>query len=686
MIEVELPDGTIAEFPDGTPRETIEKALQSRFQSETADPRNPDGTYGDPPEGMVLNPYTGQMTERALLEGSIAQRPNEGVATSAARGVGRGVTFGGVDELSGAVSAAIPGPGTAKERYDFGREYVRAAEGAAESRNPTAFPIGEIGGGMSAALGYGMPAMASRGMGGAMAGGSLVGGAEGLTYGALTGEGGKDRFKRAAQFGTAGAALGGAIPRVTASGKKLYDMGRDVVGGGVDAVRGRASAERANRAIAKTLMKSGKTVDEVGDALSTAAREGQPEYRAMDALGIAGQRRASSIARSGGDSAAEIADYLNQRQLDQPERVGAFVEDAFDLAGTSSNKTRRALTEGRDMAADINFGDIRASNQPVDIRGAIQEIDSRVQPFINADIDSPARKALANLRAQLAGKKGDASYELSDFSKVFAIRKQLRDDISEAFRAGRNELASDLRAVRQSLDDALAASNPSYKQAMDEFAASSRVIDAAEAGGMMARPGRRAIDTTEEFARMSPDEQAAARVGYGDKILTKVEASAGGANRARPLTSTKASQEASAMAVDPNLYQRRVGREMDMFETRNIAVGGSRTADNLEDIQELQGADVGPIISALRGDLKGAALTTGQRGINVATGMNDSTRQLIARALMSGSSDQIQTAVSQVQASKASEMAKKAIIDTLIRSAAVRNSEGLQAVVGRLVQ
>lgn len=32
MIEVELPDGSVAEFPDGTPQEAIKGALQKRFQ------------------------------------------------------------------------------------------------------------------------------------------------------------------------------------------------------------------------------------------------------------------------------------------------------------------------------------------------------------------------------------------------------------------------------------------------------------------------------------------------------------------------------------------------------------------------------------------------------------------------------------------------------------------------------
>ena len=31
MIEVDLPDGSIAEFPDGTPPEVMKRALQKRF-------------------------------------------------------------------------------------------------------------------------------------------------------------------------------------------------------------------------------------------------------------------------------------------------------------------------------------------------------------------------------------------------------------------------------------------------------------------------------------------------------------------------------------------------------------------------------------------------------------------------------------------------------------------------------
>jgi hypothetical protein len=50
MIEVELPDGTIAEFPDGTPHATIEAALY-RFGF-APEARKPEPPLPPPPPAM----------------------------------------------------------------------------------------------------------------------------------------------------------------------------------------------------------------------------------------------------------------------------------------------------------------------------------------------------------------------------------------------------------------------------------------------------------------------------------------------------------------------------------------------------------------------------------------------------------------------------------------------------------
>lgn len=59
-IEVELPDGTVAEFPDGTDNGTIERALQQQFQpaqaSQAAQPQQ------QPPASASANPYEGMQS------------------------------------------------------------------------------------------------------------------------------------------------------------------------------------------------------------------------------------------------------------------------------------------------------------------------------------------------------------------------------------------------------------------------------------------------------------------------------------------------------------------------------------------------------------------------------------------------------------------------------------------------
>jgi len=670
MIEIELPDGTIAEFPDGTSPDVIKGALQKRFGAPVKAPqRNPDGTYGQPPEGMVTDPRTGQMTERTLMANDMQMRGVSN-AESLITGGAQGATFGGADEAIGGINAIIPGEGSMADRYAFGREYARAMQDASRAENPYFHGAGEIGGGVATALTYGLPAMAGRSLGGAMGAGALMGGLEGSAYGFLSGEGGlADRGKNALTYGAAGAALGGAIPPVTALlGKGARAVG-DFVGGGVDAVTGRASTGRANRAIAKTLAQSGRSADDIDAALAAAAREGQTEFRAVDALGYPGQRRASAIVRSGGDSSADVRRFLDERQLNQSDRVSGFVSDAFDGSTATAKATRTALTAGRKASADLDFGSIRAAGEPVDIRGAIDVIDGKIAPFEKANISSPVRSIMKRLRRQLAGKGDNASYELSDFDKVFAIRKELRDNIDSLYRQGKNELAGDLKQVRDALDQAMETSSSTYRKAMDDFRKSSRVIDAVETGQSMVPGSVRHEDAVNQFQRLSPGEQAAARVGFGDKITARVADTRDTGNAVGPLNKVQFREKANAIAADPDLLGRRIARENEMVRTRELAAGGSRTADNIEDIKELAGADMGFLANVVTGRWGAAAGQVAQGLGRTATGMNDSTRQRIAKALLAQDATAFRAALKQVE----SASMRKSIVDAIARIGGIQN-------------
>ena len=138
---------------------------------------------------------------------------------------------------------------------------------------------------------------------------------------------------------------------------------------------------------------------------------------------------------------------------------------------------------------------------------------------------------------------------------------------------------------------------------------------------------------------MSSDQQAAARIGYGDDLMRRIEANtAPTANKAKVLQSLKRDEEAQAMTLDPPLYQRRLGRENEMWETQNRALGGSRTADNQADV-----ADVSSIAGGLGGAARSALnfqlgdATAGVAGAlgPVVRGQNDATRQKIVQILLS---------------------------------------------------
>ena len=279
---------------------------------------------------------------------------------------------------------------------------------------------------------------------------------------------------------------------------------------------------------------------------------------------------------------------------------------------------------------------------------------------------------LSSYRSRLAADpapNGEISRELSDFDRVLGVKQAIQDDIGAAVRAGRNNEARELGKLLSELDGALEQSSDMYRTANDGFREASKTIDAVDQGQQMSRSSARAADTVPQFQGMTPDQQGAARVGYGDNLLGKIEANTSPtANKAKILQSPKRDAEATAMTVDPDLYGRRLSRENDMWETQNRALGGSRTADNLEDI-----ADTGEIASGMGGAARslanlqvGDALAkAGGALAPMAKGQNEATRELIARALMSNNP---QEALAPALRQDMSSQAMRRILEVMLRN------------------
>lgn len=258
MIEVELPDGAIAEFPDGTSPEAIKGALQKRFGrtqpsqelqaglSELSALTQKAGRYNTPP-GIAA---AADQYEKGAGTGLFADMTGSGMQNA--------IPF--ADELYAAVSALPNAAISAAQGKGFHPidEYNRSQDLSAElerrrrERHPIGSTIGSIAGGLGATapiaagglsfLNGAKPTIAS--MGGR---GAAEGAAYGTVYGAGEGKGLYERARNALKGLGAGAITGGAFGTLAGS---LASRANRVAAPSVDDLRaaGQAAYQQADNA------------------------------------------------------------------------------------------------------------------------------------------------------------------------------------------------------------------------------------------------------------------------------------------------------------------------------------------------------------------------------------------------------------------------------------------------------
>ena len=584
-----------------------------------------------------------------------------------ARGLHNQAFFGFGDNVNGAMGAI------AGNDYARTRDTYRTDLRQAQADHPMETAAGGI-------IGAALPALATGGLAtgastlGTMGRGAMLGAIEGWLQGVGNADG-QNVLANAGRGARLGLLIGGAAPAVVGAAGAAKNAVKNPTTGVIDGMFGIANGRKANDAVLGALRSSGNKADDIAAMLAKAAQQGQPEFRLMDALGTSGQRQASGLARQGGDAGTEIADFLKQRQLDQGDRVGGFVEDAFGLRGTTAAKTTDALTAARGTAADAAYSAARGNAAPVNLNDTIATIDSLTKrdPILgeSALADTVIGKRLKALRAQMA--TGDQ--QLIDFDSVLNIKQDMFATM-EGLRKSGKTVPKELSDVYGALDGALEGSSDMYRTANDGFREASKVIGAVDDGAAMSKGGRYG-DNVPAFNAMTPAQQGAARIGYGDDLMGKLErVTAPTANRAAPLRSTKRVNEADAMTLDPALYRDRLGRENTMWETQNRALGGSRTADNMADqeaMSQLAGGAMDAAKSAANLQFGDTVAKIGSMLGPIAKGQNDATRQLIAKALMSGDSSVLAPALRQ----SATSESKRRMIEALLRQT---TREGVNAL------
>lgn len=450
--------------------------------------------------------------------------------------------------------------------------------------------------------------------------GALYGGVQGFNEGS----GIDDRLKGAGIGGGIGAVGGGVIQGAAEAGKRTLGF----IGSQID------PTGYAERQVARALVESGRPVADVAADVMSGGAAGQP-FTVADALGNPGQRMLSMVTRNPGEGRTQAVEFLDARQAGQGRRMANIIAEGLDAPQTAA-QTRQGLTEARGAAADVNYGAARGDAGVVDPSRAIASADNFLQPGVirmmspqSQIADDSVEALVRRARAYLT----DGNSVLTDFDASLRAKRELDRMIQK------NPDVRELYPIRNSLDDALAATSQPYANARDTFRRQSEAIGAVDTGRDMAQRGR-SEDVIQAFQSMTPEQQAAARVGYADPIIERMQGGAQGVNKAREFTSDAMRAELPVVAAPgraPSMMER-IGRENTMFETRNAAMGGSKTADNLADSRA---AAVNPeIISNLAsGNIPAALRNLVVRSGDNLGGNTPRVREEIARLLLRNGRD-----------------------------------------------
>jgi hypothetical protein len=335
----------------------------------------------------------------------------------------------------------------------------------------------------------------------------------------------------------------------------------------------------------------------------------------------------STVARAPGEGRQIVHDYLEARQAGQGGRVANQLAEGF-RAPLPAENVRAADVAARDARAGVEYGAARQNAGPVNLTRTLQTLDSELTPRPANIEPGSVDAALDSLRRRLASDND----MLTDFRGVYRVRQDLADDVQRAVDSGRGNRAHTLGLVLRQLDHDMEVASPGFMQANRNYEAASRELDAITAGRAAATRGRPEVAAA-EFQNLPPGSQYNYRTGYADPLIERAQRGAEGANKARPLTSDAFRDLSNVMAPGAARMQRQLERENTMFATRNQALGGSRTADNLADSAAM-GVDPSMIGHVLSGNFAGALRSAMGAVSNGITGNTPAVRRAVGDILL----------------------------------------------------
>lgn len=633
MIEAELPDGRVLEFPDGTDPTVIQSTVKKML-----------GVQAQPQQTGAL----GMFADMARAQG--AELPTEADIQNFRRGVDsgvraitRGVTLGGADELSAAANTYLGRGGSYDENLAAERERDRAFDEA----HPVLSPVLQTGGavlGTAAPLSRVAPAAT---LPGRMFQAAKIGGGLGGITGFLSGEGG---FENRATEGAKGAAIGAiAGPILQAAGEGVgsaFRGARNYLGFG-----GR-SEDKAARLMQRALERDRTSPERIAEQIAANRRSGIPS----DVIDVAGENTAAlarAVAGAPGQARNAGMEFVRQRGRD----VYNATDDALLRAVNPEDFIQR-----RDVLINRLTNDAREA-----YRRAWEAVPTTRSREIDQILNTPAGQAA--LRSVLGRPEPGQASALGPVTKtaqgpvvesyftrtLHQIKKELWDmgarAKANALTGGDTSESAYFKSLSTRLGNALKEANPAYREAAEQYADDAALMEALKEGSE--RFFRMRPEEIRQLVRdYTPDQREMFLTGVYDAVqravLDKTRATA---NLGAKILDTPGISERLRWALPADRWrelQRKATELSRMYENTRMVGSriGSQTQLRAADIEDAGNQVSGDLINAAANTVMGrpgsavqnvmsAVRRTMERQADKARGLDENTASLLSRMLLS---------------------------------------------------
>jgi hypothetical protein len=560
-------------------------------------------------------------------------------ANNLARAAANGITFGHADELAGAVGALGGNRSYSEIRNeqdqgirDFRESNPVAAYGA-EIGGSVAMPLGAVGalkGGITAAN----VAKGAATVGAPMGAATAIGDAKEInSVGDFAGEATKGALLGGLGYGVAapiaaglargaqsvGRAVGDAIDPESAAYRKWAaefqdakldpsDLRKEVAPKLSPALKARGMTEtdvtgmvsrvKAGESTAKVAQDHGvaettvnryvreynkltKTPTNILDLSSQVARQQGRTGAEEPVLNLA-----RAAATQSGEGPAIAAERMGQRQIDQQDRMVSHLGSL--VGGKDPEAVLANLDDVITKQSTAAYGAAKQNAQPFDLRPAIRKW--RNSAFQSAgDIKTNLEKALdlfyEPLMVQGAGNTMTVrklGKPISDLRRYQGARQALDHMVETSMKDGKaTTLTRALTRFRRDINETVRKANPMLAQADDAFSGASGAKQIMEkAAKLSPAQTEKTISELRRFAKMTPEQKEAFRLGFRQKLETLAQSPDETADSARQFLK-KGAQKTIRTVFDKkeaDAILRDFARERATTRTFNKVFAGSRTA------------------------------------------------------------------------------------------------------------